>query len=337
MFNKKYNNEDNFDISSDSSDSEDDKENYYSSSSSVSIPWAEDAIKNNQQIWERIERIFFDEEELPEDDKELRREILEWKKAFPQLRIKGNKISDSLKSESSIPINSEDEVDDIILLNPLRKTNFPSNNVNKYKRTLQETTKKPTFRKSTNENLPNLFEKDLRISSVPMVVNRRKHIEWDNLHKVKSQYEYAYINNNKLPNTFPQLHCSSHNRPNFEIISTQPAHYNKTIQQQNLRHINKSASFIRMPPIFSIITPTSATKTFVASHHKPTKIYLSNNTNSSKPEARSTTVYQQLPAININSNYNIERSISAALNHHRQINAATSYLPFSASKLKYSK
>ncbi|XP_058117635.1 uncharacterized protein LOC131288099 [Anopheles ziemanni] len=61
-------------------------------SSIGSIPWAEDAIKQNQTEWERIDRMFYGEEELPSDPK-LREEILEWTSVFPFLRLTGKSLS----------------------------------------------------------------------------------------------------------------------------------------------------------------------------------------------------------------------------------------------------
>ncbi|GAB0087341.1 hypothetical protein DMENIID0001_016370 [Sergentomyia squamirostris] len=60
--------------------------------SQSSIPWAEDAIRQNQLEWERIERIFYGEEELPSDPK-TRQEFTEWMTAFPHLRVTGRQIA----------------------------------------------------------------------------------------------------------------------------------------------------------------------------------------------------------------------------------------------------
>lgn len=62
-----------------------------SSVSSSSIPWAEENIADNRNEWEKIERIFYGEEELPKETK-TRNEFLEWMELFPHLRIIGNKI-----------------------------------------------------------------------------------------------------------------------------------------------------------------------------------------------------------------------------------------------------
>lgn len=71
------------------------EENWFSSpttsfdgSSVNSIPWAEDVVKQNKEIWDRIERWFYGEETLPDDEK-LRSEIIEWNSHFPHIRIVG--------------------------------------------------------------------------------------------------------------------------------------------------------------------------------------------------------------------------------------------------------
>lgn len=60
-------------------------------SSISSIPWAEDAIKQNQDEWEAIEAMFYGERALPNDPK-LRQEFQEWMTKFPHLRIVGRQI-----------------------------------------------------------------------------------------------------------------------------------------------------------------------------------------------------------------------------------------------------
>lgn len=56
--------------------------------SASSLTWAEDAVRQNKEEWEKIERILHGEEPLPKD-KALREELLQWMHAFPQLRING--------------------------------------------------------------------------------------------------------------------------------------------------------------------------------------------------------------------------------------------------------
>lgn len=82
------------------SDSDDlNEDNWFTSSatsfdgSSInSIPWAEDVIKQNNDEWENIERMFYGESDLPADEK-LRNEIVEWTKRFPHVRVVGHQAS----------------------------------------------------------------------------------------------------------------------------------------------------------------------------------------------------------------------------------------------------
>uniref|UniRef100_A0A182MMB9 DUF3719 domain-containing protein n=1 Tax=Anopheles culicifacies TaxID=139723 RepID=A0A182MMB9_9DIPT len=83
-------------------------------SSIGSIPWAEDAIKQNQTEWDRIDRMFYGEEDLPSDTK-LREEILEWRSVFPFLRITGKSITiqESVHAKGNDPFH-----DEIIVVDP---------------------------------------------------------------------------------------------------------------------------------------------------------------------------------------------------------------------------
>lgn len=56
--------------------------------SASSLTWAEDAVRQNKEEWDKIERTLYGEEALPKD-KALRDELLHWMHAFPHLRING--------------------------------------------------------------------------------------------------------------------------------------------------------------------------------------------------------------------------------------------------------
>lgn len=60
----------------------------FDGSSVNSIPWAEDVVKQNKELWDRIERWFYGEESLPNDDK-IRNEIIDWTTRFPHIRVVG--------------------------------------------------------------------------------------------------------------------------------------------------------------------------------------------------------------------------------------------------------
>lgn len=61
-------------------------------SSSTSLPFAEDAVRQNQEEWEHIERIFYGEEPLPEDEK-TREEFQDWMDTFYYLRVVGRRVN----------------------------------------------------------------------------------------------------------------------------------------------------------------------------------------------------------------------------------------------------
>lgn len=57
--------------------------------SASSLTWAEDAVRQNKEEWDRIDRILYCEEPLPTKDKALREELVQWMHAFPHLRLIG--------------------------------------------------------------------------------------------------------------------------------------------------------------------------------------------------------------------------------------------------------
>lgn len=88
-------------------------------SSSGSLPFAEDAIRQNQQDWEHIERIFYGEDALPEDEK-TKEEFLDWMESFPYLRLVGKKINTEGFRRSKNPIFHEE----IIVQHPTKESNL---------------------------------------------------------------------------------------------------------------------------------------------------------------------------------------------------------------------
>lgn len=60
--------------------------------SSISLPFAEDTIRQNQAEWEHIERIFYGEEPLPADEK-TREEFQDWMVTFPYYRLVGKRVN----------------------------------------------------------------------------------------------------------------------------------------------------------------------------------------------------------------------------------------------------
>lgn len=86
-------------------------------SSTGSLPWAEDAIKQNQQEWEKIERMFYGDEPLP-DDENIREEILEWIKVFPHFHVTGKKMN--IHYDPNLEADNEN-YEEIFAIDPIPK------------------------------------------------------------------------------------------------------------------------------------------------------------------------------------------------------------------------
>ncbi|CAO1434456.1 unnamed protein product [Diamesa serratosioi] len=84
------------------------------SSTSGSLKWSRDADnQNNKNDWELIEKIFYGEEKLPEDES-TRKEFLEWMQAFPHLRV----IGKQLNLTSSMNTSSNTQFEEIFAIDP---------------------------------------------------------------------------------------------------------------------------------------------------------------------------------------------------------------------------
>lgn len=86
----------------------------FDGSSVNSIPWADDVIKQNKDEWEHIERMFYGEDDLP-DDKKLRNEILEWTNRFLHLRVMGKQASIYHIGDERYPSNVDSHVETLAI------------------------------------------------------------------------------------------------------------------------------------------------------------------------------------------------------------------------------
>lgn len=141
-------------------------------SSIGSIPWADDAIKINKLEWERVEKMLSGLEPLTTEEDDLKKEILDWQKKFPQLLNK-NKYkmktlsSDSLDIESlpSLDLTSEEEEDEEREDKTLTRDR---NDIS--------TTPTPSLRKSSEEDSNNLCQllDNFTLQTVPLKLNQRE-------------------------------------------------------------------------------------------------------------------------------------------------------------------
>lgn len=134
----------------------------FDGSSINSIPWAEDVVKQNSDEWDRIERIFYNEEST--DDEKLRNEISEWTKRFPHLRITGEQAAIYFTTDSTA---CDPNYEETIAEHPVSRT----------PRTTHATsTTKELDRRKWPANAMNSIECDmkkcLRITSEPLLLRR---------------------------------------------------------------------------------------------------------------------------------------------------------------------
>lgn len=186
-------------------------------SSTESIPWAEDAIRHNQDEWIRIENIFYGEENLPTDIK-LREEFLEWMDAFPHLRISGTQAPIYYNHNSKSQHIENQYYEEVIAIDPPR-----SKYGSKYYSRNPKNSEKM-------HNLNTDLTKYLKISPSPAL--KRRAIESSKESLVKQNPPYLF----KIPQSHG-VHLLNLKNP-----------------QTNL---SLSASHVRMPPILNIkIMPT---------------------------------------------------------------------------------
>ncbi|KNC27945.1 hypothetical protein FF38_06124 [Lucilia cuprina] len=141
-------------------------------SSIGSIPWADDAIKINKMEWEKVEKMLSGLEALTAVEDDLRKEILDWQKKFPQLLNKRkykmkNLSTDSLDIESlpSIDLTSEEEDEETEDKLTLTRDRMAEVSI----------TPTPPIRKSSEEdnNLCQLMD-NFTLNSVPLKLSQRE-------------------------------------------------------------------------------------------------------------------------------------------------------------------
>lgn len=165
------------------SDSEDFIDDYWFLSPSVSndgssvnsIPWADGVLKQNQELWDRVERMFYGEESLPDNDTKLSNEIREWTTHFPYFRVSGVAMPiETISSDGSDPIPSDPHFEEILAMHP-----SPDLNTTKSATKVPSTarTSRPQHPTSDahlmrHDQLTDDIEKCLRITSGPLLSRR---------------------------------------------------------------------------------------------------------------------------------------------------------------------
>lgn len=159
------------------SDSEDYIEDYWFTSPSASvdgssvnsIPWADDVVNKNQEIWERIERMFYGEEPLPSEDNKLRNEIQQWTAQFPHLRINGTAMP---IYSNAMAAPSDPNHDEVLAMHPFYPNERSAVAVRPGERSAAKERLFRSAKDDQHELLANDVEKCLRITSGPLLVRR---------------------------------------------------------------------------------------------------------------------------------------------------------------------
>ncbi|EDV93128.1 myb-like protein AA [Drosophila grimshawi] len=154
-------------------------------SSIGSIPWADDAIKKNKLDWERVDRMLSGEEQLPDQEQELRHEIIDWQHKFPSLLTRkaqplkqqsfdsshrNNPAPDEsgdIDSISDLSLNSLDDFDEG---DEEEDDGFLTPTVDR-QREQREPTRNYT---RPGPNLVAILDRDLHITSVALKLRRRE-------------------------------------------------------------------------------------------------------------------------------------------------------------------
>lgn len=145
------------------------------SSSIGSIPWAEDAIKQNEEEWNAIEQMFYGERELP-TNKKIREEFLEWIIKFPHLRVVGHSLQNPrIKTADKAEITTIDKIqhkqrNTTDAVNPSPNSSSVHNLFTRTKSNRLECEKVNDFAKSTE--LSYQIQRCLRITSGPLLSRR---------------------------------------------------------------------------------------------------------------------------------------------------------------------
>ncbi|XP_055903745.1 uncharacterized protein LOC129939669 [Eupeodes corollae] len=340
-----------------SSDSDSDYQEVQYSSSSVdrssigSIPWADDAIKQNQLDWEKVERMFCGEQDLSEAQPELKNEILEWHKKFPNiLRSKRppmgiDKFSSlSFTSDDYKDYDDDDDEDDEPDDGTVTPTNEGPSSLYQPKHSAKSLEPLPTKQIIAHEKLINMLANDLKISSIPMAVRRLGNVAPLDL---KLSGRRAQINRKEtnaphpVPKFTRQFDSSSGSNP----------------EQSLSRNGSSSATMARMPPILKVMEAKHNFREAYTKHKSFVQLTATpNQAQSAAVTTRRRRWFPQgaaalalnsqinknsiiLPAINLQRIHEVApmvggRSISAAFNNRQM---SWTYLPYSAAKFKIPK
>lgn len=295
-------------------------------SSVNSIPWADDVVKQNQELWERVERMFFGEESLPDNDVKLSNEIREWTTHFPYFRISGSAMPINIATETNDEIPSDPHFEEILTIHPSSELNTRKSaaSICSTARTSRQLPHDSNLI-ARDEQLANDIEKYLRITSGPLLSRRAQNsrtaytyrnsnndLHAGNFMQTKSKWQPSINRNNK-----PQLK-SALVHSNFNIGPQYVRKLYSSIDTERIHGVPYSARIIKVPavknqlrdfnaiPISSSAIASSTTTITTRTAIKPNIIRI--KTAALLPISRPIRNSITLPAIKIEPNY-FERSL----------------------------
>lgn len=254
----------------------DESENWFSSPTSTStngrssissIPWAEDAIQQNQDKWEHIERMFYGEEELPSDSK-LRNEFLDWMKMFPHIRVTGEQIPFHF---DCCAIPSDENYEEIIAIDPPPfQSSLNLQHGIGLRKNLNIDSRKDEYKIPTNRRLSAIdhyqLDKCIRITSGPILSRRNNFLKTDTTPKRPNrmnQKNQITAIREQSPIRIASVKSDFYSRRN---INQPTSNVRNTIYMESLsRPVTLSSnSLLKMPPILSIRGIPSSRQPFMS-------------------------------------------------------------------------
>lgn len=264
------------------SDSEDFFDDYWFLSSSAShdgssvnsIPWADDVVKQHQELWDRVERMFYGEESLPANDTKLSNEIREWTTHFPYFRVSGiampiNTAPSSITTttnaaEHTDATPSDPYYEEILAMHPSPDTNTCKSAASlcHTARTVRtaRTSRQPSGDDANpihDDQLANDIEKYLRITSGPLLSRRTQNS--------RTAYHFRANNSNSLAENAIQPTSKwhpSHNRnhkPQLKSALVHRSHIDEgthyvrklysSIDTERMHAVPYSARLIKVPAL----------------------------------------------------------------------------------------
>lgn len=274
----------------------------FDGSSVNSIPWADDVVKQNQEIWERVERMFYGEESLPTNDTKLRNEIIEWTHHFLYLRVSGKQMP--IYFGENVMANDSNH-EEVLAVHPSAYFDRKSA-VSCVSRPLDDRFNR-IHDDPINGNLADDIEKCLRITSGPLLSRR------PNSRSVYAIQSTISSNNADTYFTPTTQHRNKQDpksafvsvRSNYDVGPQFTRKMYNSIDMERLHSVPYSARIIKIPTLRSDPADLSTIAT-----NKPNMIRI--KTATLVPVSRPLRNCITLPAINIEPKY-FDRSANEAI------------------------